>query len=113
MAQQSTDPRAQYKMIANRSLAPSPAAFNEAVLVILAGAGITEPTPEQFVKGAMTVSFPCGRCAGTGQFITGVVDGKPPGPGGICYRGGGKGRQNDADRRRNYGYDNYAPIPGL
>lgn len=36
----------------------------------------------------------CGRCAGTGQFITGVVNGKPTGPGGICFRCEGKGTQS-------------------
>jgi len=100
--------KVQYHLIQKRSLAPSPAAFNDAVRAILAGAGITEPTPEQWVQGAKAVSFPCARCAGTGQFITQVVNGKPTGPGGICYRCDGKGRQNDADRRRNYGYDSYA-----
>lgn len=35
----------------------------------------------------------CGRCAGTGQFITGMVNGKPVGPGGICFRCAGKGVQ--------------------
>lgn len=36
---------------------------------------------------------PCRRCCGTGQFITGMVNGKPTGPGGICFRCEGKGRQ--------------------
>lgn len=47
----------------------------------------------------------CGRCAGTGQFITGSNNGKPTGPGGACFRCGGKGYHNQADRRRNYGYE--------
>jgi hypothetical protein len=51
----------------------------------------------------------CERCIGTGKFITGTLNGKPTGPGGICYRCGGKGYQTVADARRNYGYDNYAP----
>jgi DnaJ-class molecular chaperone len=50
----------------------------------------------------------CERCAGTGQFITGSMNGKPTGPGGICFRCGGKGHQTDADERRNYGYDIHA-----
>jgi DnaJ-class molecular chaperone len=99
-----TDLRTQYRWIGARS-GVDPKTFNQAVIEILAGAGVTEPTPAQFVKGARAVSFPCRRCAGTGQYITKVVNGKPTGPGGICYRCGGKGRQNDADRRRNYGYD--------
>src|SRR4051812_44928517 len=52
----------------------------------------------------------CRRCAGTGQFITRVENGVPTGPGGECFRCGGKGYQTVADRRRNYGHDNFAPI---
>lgn len=48
---------------------------------------------------------PCGRCGSTGQFITGSVNGKLTGPGGICFRCNGKGYQNDADRTRNYWHD--------
>jgi YspA, cpYpsA-related SLOG family len=55
---------------------------------------------------------PCARCGGTGQFITRVENGEPKGPGGPCFRCAGKGYQDDADRRRNYGYDNFAPIRG-
>jgi len=47
----------------------------------------------------------CRRCVGTGQFITMVVNGHPKGPGGICFRCGGKGYHNEADRKRNLGYD--------
>ena len=61
----------------------------------------------------LVVKARCGRCAGTGQFITYVENGVPKGPGGPCFRCGGKGFTTNADRRRNYGYDNYAPIPGL
>lgn len=53
----------------------------------------------------------CSRCAGTGQFITYVENGVPKGPGGICYRCNGKGVTTTDDRKRNYGYDNFAPIP--
>lgn len=52
----------------------------------------------------------CGRCAGTGQFITMVVNGRPTGPGGICYRCNGKGVQNARDEERN---DNYDAISAL
>ena len=55
----------------------------------------------------------CDRCAATGQFITYVENGVPKGPGGICYRCGGKGYHNNADRRRNWGHAmNYVP-PGM
>jgi len=37
----------------------------------------------------------CKRCAGTGEFITGNVNGKPTGPGGICFRCNGKGHQTN------------------
>jgi hypothetical protein len=50
-------------------------------------------------------TFHCGRCAGTGQFITYVENGKPRGPGGICFRCGGKGRHTQADRKRNLYHD--------
>ena len=49
--------------------------------------------------------FHCGRCAGTGAFVTMVLNGKPTGPGGQCFRCNGKGRHNRADRKRNLGYD--------
>jgi len=47
----------------------------------------------------------CGRCAGTGQFITGMLNGRPTGPGGICYRCEGKGYQHGRDEERNDNYD--------
>lgn len=47
----------------------------------------------------------CARCAGTGAFITCVVNGQPSGPGGSCFRCGGKGRVNGEDRERNWGFD--------
>jgi hypothetical protein len=50
-------------------------------------------------------TFHCGRCAGTGAFITGSLNGKPTGPGGICFRCEGKGRHTQVDRKRNLGYD--------
>lgn len=55
-----------------------------------------------------TENRPCERCGQTGRFITGSMNGRPTGPGGICYRCGGKGHQTPADRRRNYGYDCHA-----
>jgi hypothetical protein len=50
-------------------------------------------------------AFGCGRCATTGQFITYVENGKPRGPGGICFRCAGKGRHTQADRKRNLYHD--------
>lgn len=52
-------------------------------------------------------NFFCGRCAGTGAFITHTENGKPKGPGGHCFRCDGKGFHNHTDRKRNWGYDRY------
>jgi hypothetical protein len=49
----------------------------------------------------------CERCNGTGRFITGTLNGQPVGPGGPCFRCGGKGYQTRADGARNWGYDNF------
>jgi len=64
-------------------------------------------TPEQYVATAKSMRVKCKRCAGTGQFITMVVNNKPTGPGGICFRCEGKGFQTEADARRNWGYDRF------
>lgn len=50
----------------------------------------------------------CGRCAATGRFITMLLNGVPTGPGGICFRCGGKGYQTPEDVRRNDAYDRFA-----
>ena len=50
-------------------------------------------------------NFGCGRCARTGQFITRVENGKPRGPGGICFRCEGKGYHTREDRKRNEAHD--------
>ena len=56
------------------------------------------------VKG----NFGCDRCARTGNFITMSVNGKPTGPGGICFRCNGKGFHHQKDRRRNAARDRHA-----
>ena len=53
----------------------------------------------------------CNRCAGTGQFITYIENGIPKGPGGVCFRCGGKGVHSQRDRRRNDYYDTHRIIP--
>lgn len=64
--------------------------------------------PTTFVpKIADSVPSQCRRCAGTGRYITGTLNGVPVGPGGPCYRCAGKGFQTKADQRRNWGYDNF------
>ena len=100
--------RDEYKRIARRS-EQTPETFNAAVAALIASKGIKNPTPAQMVRAARRVAFPCARCGGTGLFVTMVVNGRPTGPGGICYRCGGKGEQTDTDRRRNFGYDVNAP----
>ncbi len=55
-------------------------------------------------------SHRCGRCASTGRFITGNHNGKPTGPGGPCFRCGGKGKHNQADRKRNDYYDTHQTV---
>lgn len=52
-------------------------------------------------------TFHCGRCAGTGAFITMVENGVPKGPGGICFRCQGKGVHNLGDRKRNLYHDTH------
>ena len=58
-------------------------------------------------------AHPCRRCAQTGQFITGTVNGKPRGPGGPCYRCNGKGYHDRADRKRNDFRDRRALLEAL
>lgn len=65
-------------------------------------------TPEQFIAAAKAMRVRCRRCAGTGRYVTMVVNNRPTGPGGECFRCEGKGEQDEADARRNWGYDRYA-----
>jgi hypothetical protein len=67
-----------------------------------------DATPDQWVEAAKiaeTRARFCFRCGGTGAFITAIVNGKPTGPGGRCFRCDGKGWQTDDDRLRNAKYD--------
>ena len=50
----------------------------------------------------------CGRCGGTGRFITGSMNGKLTGPGGHCFRCNGKGYQTVSAVKRNQTYDQHA-----
>lgn len=81
---------------------PTNEAFDSEVRAKMESHGITEPTPQDWVKYARRVSWHCKRCGGTGQFITMVMNGQPTGPGGICFRCGGKGYQTPSDAHRNY-----------
>lgn len=64
---------------------------------------------ERAVKkhNAETARPKCGRCAGTGMFVTGTINGKPNTDGSTCYRCNGKGYLTARDRDRNWGYDNF------
>ena len=96
--------RNEYRNIMRRS-GQTAAVFNAAVAAIVAAR-----TPEGYVKAAKAVTFHCERCYGTGKWAQTWVmslDGEMHAEGatGVCYRCGGKGCQNDADRRRNFGAD--------
>jgi hypothetical protein len=105
--------REEYKAIRARSQATSPEAFDTKVKAALVTLGNKNPTPADFLDAAKIVRFRCQRCAGTGRFITGTLNGVPTGPGGICFRCGGSGSQDDADARRNFGADNHAIVRGV
>lgn len=62
-------------------------------------------SPSQYVAAITTVRLPCRRCCGTGRFVTGTLNGQPTGPGGDCYRCGGRGSQDAADGARNRTHD--------
>lgn len=86
--------------------------FNDRVTSILLDHNIdpsdaNDAKPIDFVTAAESVATPCGRCAGTGQFITYVENGVPRGPGGICFRCEGKGYQVHSDRKRNDCHDRH------
>lgn len=79
--------------------------FDDAARSFLSGKGVAAPAPADWVIAAREALVRCGRCAGTGMFVTRVENGEPKGPGGACYRCGGKGLQNEADARRNNYHD--------
>ena len=58
--------------------------------------------PADWVKAAVRVRHACDKCRATGTYVWGL-NGQYSG---VCYRCEGKGYQHDADRRRNWGYDN-------
>jgi hypothetical protein len=103
MAMTVDEMRAEYRKIRGRSHAGSDAEFDAKVCELVTKGG--DSSPAAYLRAARVAKFPCRRCAGTGAFITYVENGQPKGPGGICYRCAGKGFQDDADARRNYGAD--------
>lgn len=95
--------RREYRKIRMMSEANTAEQFDAAVRAELEGA--TEPTAYAWVVAARRVSFPCRRCSGTGRFVTYVENGIARGPGGACFRCGGKGIQDDGDVTRNAWHD--------
>ena len=77
--------------------------FDAAVKVLVGSGG-------QWLEAAKRVKLPCRRCGGTGQFITGSLNGKLVGPGGQCFRCAGKGCQDWADAKRNEYYDRHQTV---
>jgi hypothetical protein len=67
--------------------------------------GASSEERKNWADQAKKVTVRCGRCAGTGQFITRIENGKPTGPGGICFRCAGKGVQSWSDEVRNTAHD--------
>ena len=108
--------RAYYRRIRERSEANKATfdarvkeAFERGVFLWAAGGNPPNPLtiPQQWVECAREVRFKCGRCGGTGQFITMMVNGKLTGPGGECFRCKGRGTQSDHDVRRNEEHDKH------
>lgn len=66
--------------------------------------GMTLLCPARYCEGMQNK---CERCNGTGIATWGgTINGKPV-HSGKCFRCQGKGYQSEADKRRNYGYDNF------
>jgi len=83
----------------------SPEEFEAQARKFLAEAGVeaAAATVADWVKAAMRVRHGCTKCRETGTYVWGLRGEYN----GVCYRCEGKGWQHDADRRRNWGYDNY------
>ena len=64
-----------------------------------------EPTPQDYVDAALTLTVPCQRCMQTGLYVASISNGQPVTPGGVCYRCQGKGYQDYHDAKRNVIYD--------
>lgn len=63
------------------------------------------------VERRQMAAWLCENCYGSGVYRWGAcINGKPPVHSGPCFRCEGKGYQNDADRRRNFGYDNHRKV---
>ena len=92
--------RLQYRAIRQRFYVhySVPSIAFDARVACIAG---VNPTPMDYVNAAKRFSCKCDKCNGTGAY--GAL--RPGYRSGTCYRCAGKGKQTDADLRRNYGYD--------
>jgi len=76
LSEMSTDDlRREFALVQGRSHAPSKKAFQAACRDLLGTKGVTEPTAKQWVWAARNVTFTCRRCAGSGAFTTGMLNG--------------------------------------
>lgn len=91
-----------YRNIQERSLAPHQ--FRSEVEKVLHQKNLDPKKGSNWLRIAREVSFTCDSCLGSGTYPARPV---PGGFIGKCYRCGGNGRQNDADRIRNITYDRY------
>jgi hypothetical protein len=99
-----TNARHYYRKIRGRSEAKSPEEFDAEVKRLLQSLKEKNPNPshEAWVWAAQQVEFGCPKCDTTGQYKSPVTNAY-----GMCFRCGGKGYQNDRDRRRNIAYDKF------
>lgn len=65
-------------------------------------------SPEEYVYAAERVTCKCARCQGSGTYYWGASVNGVMSHSGTCYACEGKGRLNQDDFRRNWGYWNYA-----
>ena len=65
---------------------------------------------QEFVKAARKAKVVCNRCRGTGTYVWGAVVNGVPSHSGPCFRCKGKGYQDQADARRNFGYDMHRSV---
>ena len=61
-----------------------------------------DPTPDEWVAAAEAATVKCGRCQGTGVYRWGAVINGRSTHQGACYQCEGKGRQGQADFKRNF-----------
>jgi uncharacterized paraquat-inducible protein A len=68
------------------------------------------PTPEQWVEAAEKATTVCDACHGSGRYQWGACINGRMQHSGPCFRCQSKGRQGQADYKRNAYYDNHRRI---